>query len=62
MPLAGAVPPVQYRAVGVPVASSATWVRGTELERCWIDTSLGVLLLLVSIELDIVYPWLLELR
>ena len=35
---------------------------GTELERCWIDTSLGVLLLLVSIEFDIVYPWLLESR
>ena len=33
-----------------------------ELERYWIYTSLGVLLLLFSIELDIVYPWLLELR
>ena len=51
---------VQYRAVGVPVVSPAAWMRGTELERCWIDASLGVLLLLVSIEFDIVYPWLLS--
>ena len=62
MPQAGAVSLVQYRAVGVPVVSPATWIRGTELERCWIDTSLGVLLLLVTIKFDIVYPWLLQFR
>ena len=62
VPLVGAVSLVQYRAVGVPVVSHVTWMQETELERCWIYTSLGVLLLQVSIELDIVYPWLLELR
>ena len=31
-------------------------------ERCWIDTSLGVLLQLVSIKLETAYPWLLVLQ
>ena len=52
----------QYRAAGVPVVSHATWMQEFEPERYWIYASLGVLLLLVSIELEIVYPWLLELR
>ena len=58
----GLVPPVatvslvQYVAAGVPVHSLVVSLRGSVLERCWIDTSLGVLLLLVSIELEIVYP------
>ena len=34
----------------------------SSLERCWIDTSLGVLLQLVSIELEIIYPWLFVLQ
>ena len=62
MPQVGAVSLVQYRAAGVPVVSPVTWKLGTELERYWIYTSLGILLQLVSIELDIVYPWLLEFR
>ena len=60
MPQVVAVSLVQYKAVGVPVVSHVTWMQETEFERCWIYTSLGVLLLLVSIEFDIVYPWLLE--
>ena len=52
----------QYRAAVVPVESLAAWLLELELEHCWIYTSLGVLLQLVSIELGSVYPWLLELR
>ena len=52
MPQVGAVSLEQYRAAGVPVVSHATWMQEFELERCWTYTSLGVLLQLVSIELD----------
>ena len=62
MPQVGAVSLEQYKAVGVPVVSPGAWMPGTELECCWIYTSLGVLLQFVSIEFDTVYPWLLEFR
>ena len=60
MPQVVAVFLVQYyRAAGVLIESLAAWLPEFELERCWIYTSLGVLLQLVSIELEIVYAWLL---
>ena len=62
MPQVEAVYLEQYRAAGVPVVSLATWMQESELERCWIYTNLGVLLLLVSIDFGIVYPWFLEFR
>ena len=62
MPQVGAVSLVQYKTFGVPVVSHVIWMQETELERYWIYTSLGVLLLLVSIEFDIVFPWLLGFR
>ena len=55
----GLVPPLatvslaQYVAAGVPVRSLVVSLRGPVLERCRIDASLGVLLLLVSIELEL---------
>ena len=62
MPLIAAVSLVQCVAAGVQVHSLVVSLRGSVLERCWIDTSLGVLPQLVSIELEIVYPWLLVLQ
>ena len=53
---------MQYVAAGVPAHSLAVSPQGSVLEWCWIDASLGVLLQLVSIELGIVYPWLLVLQ
>ena len=44
-----AVSLVQYRAAGVPVESHAVWLLEFVLERCWIYTSLEVLLQFVSI-------------
>ena len=56
MPQVGAVSLEQYRAVGVPIESLASWLLlEFELERCWVYTSLGVLLLFVSIEFGIVF-------
>ena len=62
MPQVGAVSLEQCKVAGVPVEFLAAWLLEFEPERYWIYTNLGVLLLLVSIELEIVYPWLLELR
>ena len=58
----GAVSLGQYRANGVPVESLEAWLQEIGPQRCWIYTCLGVLLLLVSIEFGIVYPWFLVLR
>ena len=58
MPRVATVSLVQSVAAGVPGHSLAVSPEGSVPERCWIDTSLGVLLQLVSIELEIVYPWL----
>ena len=55
----GLVPPVAtvslvpYVAAGVPAHSVVVVLRGSVLECCWIDASLGVLLQLVSFELEI---------
>ena len=56
MPQAVAVSLVQCNVAGDSRAAS---LLEFVPERCWIYTSLGVLLRLVSIELAIVYPWLL---
>ena len=53
VPQVGAVSLEQYRAAGVPVVSFVVWLH------CWIYASLGVLLMLVSIEFETVYPWFL---
>ena len=37
-PRVGVVSLEQNRAAGVPVVSPATWMQGSELECCWIDT------------------------
>ena len=52
----------QYAAAGVPARSLVVLLRGSVPERCWIDASLGVLPLVVSIELEIACPWLLVLQ
>ena len=59
MPPIAIVSHSQYVAAGVPVHSLVVALRGSVLERCWIHTSLGVLLQLVSIKLEIVCLWLL---
>ena len=53
---------VHYFSVGIPVRSFAVSPQGSVPERCWIYTSLGVLPLLVSMELEIVYQWFLVLQ
>ena len=58
VPLVATVSFVQCVAAGVPVRSLVVSLRGSVPERCWIDASLGVLLELVSIELEIAYPWI----
>ena len=62
MPLLATVSLVQYVAAGAPVRSHAALLHEFALEHYWIYTSFGVLLQLVSIELEIVYPWLLALQ
>ena len=52
----------QYVGAGVPVRSFVVALRGPVPERCWIYTSLRVLLQLVSIELEIAYPGFLVLQ
>ena len=52
MPQAVAVSLVQCKVSGVPADSLATWLLEFVPERCWMYTSLGVLLRLVSIELE----------
>ena len=65
VPQVATVSLVQYRAAGVPLESLAAWLPefalDSRLERCWIYTSLGVLIQLVSIEFEFVYPWFLAL-
>ena len=51
-PLAATVSLAQGVAAGVPTHSLVVSLQGSVPERCWIDTSLGVLLQLVSIELS----------
>ena len=64
----GLVPPfatvshLQYVAAGVPARSLKVGLRGLVLERCLIHAYPRVLLLLVSIGLEAVYPWLLVLQ
>ena len=62
VPQAGTVSLVQYGAVGVPVVSPATWMRGTEPGRCWTDIGLEDRLWPDAIELFNVDPWPLEFR
>ena len=62
MPQFATVSLVQSVAAGAPAHSRAVSLQVSMLERCWIDTSLRVLLLLVSIELEVAYPRLLVLQ
>ena len=63
--LGGFAPPLvavshwQYVPAGVPVRFLEIGLRESVHERCWIHTSFGSLLQLVSMVFDIVYPWFL---